>query len=670
MKVKVKWLLTGLAVAVIAVLVAGYAVLANLDVEQYRDEIQARAKAATGRDLVLDGPIDLRVSLTPAITATGVRFGNADWGSEPDMLRLRRFELEVALLPLLSRQYQVKRLVLIEPDVLLETGPEGQGNWELAPGEPGSDGVGDLPALEIDSVAVEGGRLRYRDAASGVSHDIALQSLRATGGEARPLDLALSGELRGVAFGLEGQVGAPRLLRSGRPYPMTVTATLGGAEISLDGRIADPLNAKGIDLRVAAKGDSLSALDALAGDSLPPVGPYEVSLTLGQDGQAFTFEGFTAKLGNSDLAGSGRLLIGATPRLQGRFTAGLLDIDDLAGGGTAGEGGDSPFVFGPEPLPLDLLALANAEIALAARRVRLPGGFMLSDLDTTLVLRDGKLGVAPLVADFYDGRLEANLFADGGDSSVSTALTATGVDYGKLLRALRVDEQVAGKADLVLRIDSSGASLREIASRANGRWAFTGGAGRIDNGLLELLTAGLGDILGPLLGEEEDFNLRCIVQNFAIEDGVATSEAIVVDTSGFTLTGGGTIDLETEALNLNFETESHDASIASLAVPFGVGGTLASPSVTPDPLGTALEVAKTAGLYINPFVGIGVLVGENLLGRVSEDSNPCVAAIQQAASGGQATDGSAVERATEGAAEAVEDAVEGIGESLKSLFGD
>ena len=70
MKVKIRWLLTGLAVAVIAVLVAGYAVLVNLDVEQYRDEIQARAKAATGRDLVLDGPIELRGSLTPAITAT------------------------------------------------------------------------------------------------------------------------------------------------------------------------------------------------------------------------------------------------------------------------------------------------------------------------------------------------------------------------------------------------------------------------------------------------------------------------------------------------------------------------------------------------------------------------------------------------------------------------
>lgn len=753
---KLKWVLTGLAALVVAVLVAGYAVLANFDVEQYRDEIQARAKAATGRDLVLAGPIDLRISLTPAITAEDVRFSNAAWGSQPDMVLLQRFELEVALLPLLSQELQVKRLVLVEPKVLLETDGEGRGNWVLGPdaaSAPENAGGSDLRALQIDAVELEGGMLVIRDSVSGITQQISLEALQVTGVGDRSLDLAMTGAFQDVAFSVAGEVGAPRLLQTG-PYPLAVTATLGGAEVAVEGVLGRPMTGNGIDLKVTAKGDdlaglgalagaalpamgafeanfsvtgdseqvsisdlnakagtstvagnltvapsdadapvkaldlrlatrgeSLAELNALVGDGLPAVGPYDVALTLGLDGPAITFTDLVAKLGQSDIAGQGRVLISAVPQLQGTFTSTLLDLDELTKTAEGeGGGGDSPFVFDPEPLPLELLELVNAEIGLVAQQVRLPDGLQVSDLDLTLVTQDGNLRLKPLTASLYGGRLDADVALEGGSKALKTTMNAKGVSYGQMLRDLQIEEQVEGTADVLLRLQGTGASLREIASTANGRWELVGGAGKIDNGLLEFLTAGLGDVLGPLLGNEEQSNLRCVVQHFAIKDGLATSEAIVVDTSGFTLTGGGTVDLKTEALNLTFETESHDASIASLAVPFQVSGTLASPSVAPDPLGTALEVAKTAGLYINPFVGIGVLVGENLLGRVTEDGNPCLEAIQQAESGAKPSQGvvedaaegaaSAVEGAAEGAADAVEGAVEGIGEGLKSLFGD
>ncbi len=123
---------TGVTALLVALGVAGYAIVASLDVQRVADFARGQIKSATGRDLVIDGPVELQVSLTPAVNLEAVRFANAPWGSRADMATLRRLEIEVELLPLLFGEVVVKRLVVVEPDILLETGAEGQGNWVFA----------------------------------------------------------------------------------------------------------------------------------------------------------------------------------------------------------------------------------------------------------------------------------------------------------------------------------------------------------------------------------------------------------------------------------------------------------------------------------------------------------------------------------------------------------
>ena len=150
---KIKWIVTGLFALVVAVVVAGVAILSTMEFEELRGIIEAEAKEATGRELKIAGPIDLKISLTPAISVEDVRFANAAWGSRADMISIRRFELEVALLPLLSGDIQVKRLVVVEPDILLETDKEGRGNWEMAaPAETAEEEAGPAILPSFDRV--------------------------------------------------------------------------------------------------------------------------------------------------------------------------------------------------------------------------------------------------------------------------------------------------------------------------------------------------------------------------------------------------------------------------------------------------------------------------------------------------------------------------------------
>ena len=113
-------ILAVIAVLLVAVVVAGVAVLKSMDFNEYRGLIAEQVKAATGRDLTIAGDLRLDISLTPAVAVEGVTFANAAWGSRPEMVTLRRLEVQVELLPLLTGDVRVTRVVLIGLDALLD----------------------------------------------------------------------------------------------------------------------------------------------------------------------------------------------------------------------------------------------------------------------------------------------------------------------------------------------------------------------------------------------------------------------------------------------------------------------------------------------------------------------------------------------------------------------
>ena len=60
----------------------------------------------------------------------GVSLANPPGFSRPAMATLERLDVKLALIPLLSRQIEIDQLVLVKPDIMLET--NAQGTAELA----------------------------------------------------------------------------------------------------------------------------------------------------------------------------------------------------------------------------------------------------------------------------------------------------------------------------------------------------------------------------------------------------------------------------------------------------------------------------------------------------------------------------------------------------------
>ncbi|MEO3431460.1 AsmA family protein [Pelagibius sp. CAU 1746] len=706
---KLRRILAGLVAFTVAVLVAGYAIIASLDVQQVADFARTEVKAATGRDLAIDGPVALRVSLVPSIDLQDVRFANAPWGSRPDMVTFKRLEIEVELLPLLFGDVVVTRLVAVAPDILLETDAEGRGNWvfeeaagaaptEPAPAEAAPETAGEAEAVSLPDVQdfrIEGGQLTMTEAGSGET--LTLEVTEAvgavpSGGGARSLRLV--GAYNGNPFTLEGSYpGLPALL-SGDEGPLDMTLTAGGVTLGVTGRAGDLTGDMAAEVAVTAEGESLAGLSPFVGSDLPALGPFKLSSDVKAAEQNIDFNGFHLTVGDSDLGGNVTLsLAGKRPAMKAALLSKLLDLGDFSGAG-ASEGaasgeaaGGSGRVFPETPLPLEGLRALDAQVKLDVERLRLSQGLELDEVKLTLALEGGSLTVEPLAALLAGGTLDGRLALDGAKAEPDLVLALTGrdIDFGELLKRAEVNEGVGGRLELDVDLKGRGSSPHAIAAGLGGYVQAVSEDGTIDNATLRVLSAGLSDITGPLFGQSDQTRLECFVTRFDVEQGQARSRALVLDSGAFAVAGRGGIDLDAEQVNLAFDTETSEPSLASLAVPFKVVGPLTGPSVVPDPIGavtgavgTVGDVAEAGGNIVGGAVNsVGGLIGTGpVVGQMGDNRTLCGEALAAIGRGGgqPAADASSSPQSSGGivddAGEALKDVGEGIEKGLKSLFGN
>ena len=697
----------------VALLVAGYAIVSSLDVQRVADFARGQVKDVTGRELTIDGAVQLRISLSPSVDLEDVRFANAAWGSRADMVRLRRLEIEVGLLPLLFGDVVVKRLVVIEPDILLETDAEGRGNWEFddagaaAPARPAAaaeeDGAITLP--DVRDIHIDGGRLTMTDAERGqvLRLDIVeAVGLVPAGGGTRSLRLAAA--YNGHPFSLDARyAGLPSLL-SGAPGPLDLTLEAGGATVTVQGTAGDLTGVARADVALTAAGDSLAGLSPFVGDALPALGPYKISASMKAEAQAIELSSLAILLGGSDLTGNAALaLAGERPSLKANLVAKRLDLADFrdgssgaaaqpaaVDGGDGGNRGDGR-LFPDEALPLAALRALDAQVRLGADELRLSPGLALDEVQLTLSLKGGDLTVDPFAARLAGGALDGRLALAGSDPEpqMAFALKGTQIDFGDLLKQAEVSDEVGGEMALDIDLKGRGTSPHALAAGLGGHVQAVAEEGTVDNTLLSALSAGVSNITGPLFGAAERTRLECLVAHFDIDQGQARSRALVIDTGAFAIAGRGGIDLEAERVNLAFDTQTSQPSLASLAVPFKVIGPLADPSVVPDPVaaarglaGTVGDVAESGGRVVGGAVdAVGGLVGTGpLIGPVGGSQSLCGEALAAIGRGGPGdavapqSDPAAPRSSSGGLVDDVGNALEDAGDSvergLKNLFGN
>jgi AsmA protein len=205
-----KWVSLGLG-ALVALVVLGVLVIVWLvDPNSFKSNIEARVRAATGRDFTLAGDIELGFFPWLALRTGQGHFGDAPgFGPEP-MVSWKSAQIGAKLFPLLRGKLVADRVVLEGADLRLERRADGSANWQgLGGGDSTTAGADpDAEPLEphIDGVNIKDSRVSFIDEA--VPRRIQVTGLNLTTGYIAPgepfTDTDIAGVLHMDGFAPEG----------------------------------------------------------------------------------------------------------------------------------------------------------------------------------------------------------------------------------------------------------------------------------------------------------------------------------------------------------------------------------------------------------------------------------------------------------------------------------
>ena len=245
------------------VVIVGAAVIAPLvvDPNDYKPRLAQLAKEHTGRDLSVEGDIELSVFPWLGFKVQRMSLANSAGSTPPNFAELESMQLRVKLAPLLSRELEMDTVEIDGLRLNLARDQSGRGNWQdfaespttaASPkadgpaqpddGEPkptdspeaAKDGPPPIALLGLGGIDIKNATIAWDDEVSG--QKVTVRNLHLTTGqvvEGKPVKVDISMDVDDQTGGLSGTLNARTSLTGARPFK-TVTAT----ELSFDAAVA------------------------------------------------------------------------------------------------------------------------------------------------------------------------------------------------------------------------------------------------------------------------------------------------------------------------------------------------------------------------------------------------------------------------------------------------
>jgi len=586
------FLLVFLALLVLAMGGAWYAI-STINPAQLTQLLSSSVKAATGRDLKIAGPVSLTIFPSIGVKAEDVSLSNATWALGSDMIQLKRIDIGIRLLPLLSKRIEISRINLNGLDAHLQSNAEGQSNWVLV--APLAQGVtanantdkpesaapnnGDDSFISIETVSITDARISYQDG-SGSQNIFEVQRLSLSGGgdkTAIQLDMKHAND----SLGVSGKVTSVRkILNSWNASPLKVNIDL---DITLNGK------------SLLVRGDVHKTPQQL------------VSFDIALKSKSFDL---TSLVAGSALAVSDGKIPHAVSKPKGR----------------------SKYFFNEDYLPFDLLPMANGKVKVDIAQLGLPDQEPIRDLRATLTFSGDRINMQDFSFDLGNGRAQGNVSLDKFQST-APSLSIDGFAKGFTIEQILADAKSkvsGGDTKVAFNLKSSGISMHQLASRANGKIQISVGQAKLATSFLNKggdFVITVLDAVNPLRKKSNQTVLECAVAYLPINNGlVSVVDTVGVETDRLDVVLNGTVNLNNEEINLKIFPR--EKSGLTLGVDLGnlikLQGTLQNPSSGINQAGV-VNSAVTIGLGI--LTGGATILAENAKSMATK-SQPCKTALR------------------------------------------
>jgi uncharacterized protein involved in outer membrane biogenesis len=330
---RIAWVLAAL-VGVLALVVVLLPRL--IDAEAYRPAIIEAVRDATGRELVIDGPVRLRLFPVPGIGAGQVRFANAIGAKGAQMVDVRWVSVRPDWLALLQGRVQVGVLTLYRPTIILEADADGVPNWEFSPGA-GSKQKPDEPAagfhMAIGRLSIVHGTVNFTDPVTKrrlLAEDMTASAT--VGSFDGPIILDGSATVNGVPLTLAFSFDAP----TGKGHATKLSLEVSSGKLFFDGQLSSLRPDADVNghLRVetGTVTDFISSVIGAIGQEKPVfervvAGKFSFDGDISVGSDHVVLKDFHMSMGRDSAAGSLALTYKPAPSVEGRLSLNQLDLD-------------------------------------------------------------------------------------------------------------------------------------------------------------------------------------------------------------------------------------------------------------------------------------------------------------------------------------------------------
>ncbi len=615
----VKFVLYLIAAIVAIFLIAAIAFFLLFDPNDFRDDFAEQVKRETGRDLVIEGNIEISLFPWLAIDVGEAHLGNAVGFGDDPFVSFEQARLSVRVLPVLLRREVIVSTALLDGLQLnLEVDRNGRNSWQdlidgseasQAAPEAGEPVAAGSSTLDVASIEVTNASVSYRDEQLGESYRLTNLNL-ATGRVAEGAPLPLS-----VSFDFELQ---PDNLSGG--FQMKAVASTGPDAGTIGFSDVD-ISVLGID--ISANVEPFSYVD----DAIP-------TAVIRTD--EFSLKALMAQLNiepplTADPDAMGKVVINATVQFRPEAIALKeldLVLDDTAFAGDLAIQGDAAGTIivnlsgdsidldrymaptdeavataedtAPVEIPADLIRSLNLRGNFKLAEATL-GGMRFENVELGLNATNGKLRMHPINAQFFDGTYSGDVSVDASGASPVLTINETvrDVNVGTLALAVFEEESVTGLINGTFALAGRGDDMAAIQSNLQGNMSFEllDGAWEGTDVWYELRRARAllkqEEAPEPTLPARTPFS--SVTVSGPVTDGIFRSDNLLAELPFMQLTGKGSVDLPAAEVDYNMTVRVLDrpefvegataeelGEFTKVVIPLKIAGPLAEPSIKPD----------------------------------------------------------------------------------------
>lgn len=617
----VKWggiVIGGLIVLIILILLIAPMFI---DVQKYKPRIEEEVAKATGRSFTIGG--DLKLSLFPwaGIAFSDLHLGNPEGFEEKDFASIKSFDVQVKLLPLISKDIQIKRFVVVGPKIVLEKKKDGRTNWEdlgkpskrttekehkkkeeKAGGEP-MEGL-PIKGLAVGEFAVREGEALWIDGAAGSRRNVTDLTLELRDVSLdRPIQLDFSAKADGKPVSMKGSIG-PLGKEPGKGVLSLdlVLMLLDQLNISMKGQLTDPAAQHRFDLTLKVDPFSPRKLMESVGRPFPvqttdPEALKLVSLNLNVKGdpQNVTISNGNLELDQSKITFSAQAKDFSKPDLTFEMTLDKIDVDRYLPPPSeekAAEKGEKPV---PEKKKTDYAPLRKpvlkGDVRIGELKIK---GARLQEVHLALKGKNGLYDIDPFAFKAYEGNLLTKATLDVRRDVPKTTVNLNGKDFQvrPLLKDVIKKDFIEGTTFTQVSLTMEGDEPERIKRTLNGKGDLQFRDGAIVGIDLTSMVQNLKTSFGLAEKKEEeprtDFSEFMIP--FTLKNGLAKTPGTRLVSPILRVIAAGDADLVQETLDFRVEPkfvatlkgQGDQKERGGLMVPVLVSGTFASPKFRPD----------------------------------------------------------------------------------------